>query len=110
MAARKNVETENHKKVKNQLEKECKGIPKGKVMSYKALAEKLGTSATTIGTIIKGCRGDDAMCFHRAVPTSGDLSKKSKMTTDTKQKVELLQSEGVEFLRGHVVPKECFVE
>ena len=109
MAARKNTDSDKYKQVRKELEKACKGIPKGKVMSYKALAEKLNTTPTMIGTILKSLHGDEIKPYLRAVPTNGDLARKTKMTKDAKAKMDLMEAEGVEF-SGNVVKKECFVE
>eukprot|EP00835_Amoeboradix_gromovi_P004376 NODE_336_length_10675_cov_0.185136.p9 type:complete len:109 gc:universal NODE_336_length_10675_cov_0.185136:7332-7006(-) len=108
MAARKNLDTEKFKQVRIELEKACKGIPKGKVMSYKVLAEKLNTTPTVIGTIVKNTHGSDISHFHRAVPTNGDVKQK-KMTIDSKKKMDLLEKDGILF-EGHVIKKECFAE
>ena len=73
-----------------------KKIPKGKVTTYKFLAEKLNTRAyRSVGTILSKNKDDLVPC-HRVVNQNGFVGKFSK-NGDIKTKVKLLEKEGIEF-------------
>ena len=79
----------------------CKKVPKGKVTTYKALAEKLGSKAyRAVGTAmnrnpygILNCNGKNMVPCHRVVGSSGDLVG---FAHGLKKKAELLRKEGIE--------------
>jgi len=78
----------------------CRKVPSGKVATYKALAEKLGSKAyRAVGTAmnknpygILNCEGKDMVPCHRIVGSSGNLVG---FTHGLKKKVELLRKEGI---------------
>jgi len=80
--------------------KVCKKVPKGKVTTYKALAEELGSKAyRAVGTAmnrnpygILNCNGRDMVPCHRVVGSSGNLVG---FAHGLKKKAELLRKEGI---------------
>ena len=86
----------------------CRKVPKGKVTTYKALAEKLGSKAyRAIGTAmnknpygILNCRGKEMVPCHRVVGSSGDLVG---FAHGLKKKAELLKKEGIKIKDNKIV-------
>ena len=83
----------------------CREIPKGKVTTYKALAEKLGTRAyQAIGQALKRNPYAPEVPCHRVVASDGSLGgfmgkRAGKCLT---KKVALLKKEGVSIARGKI--------
>ena len=86
----------------------CKKIPKGKVTTYKILAEKLGTKAyRAVGAAmnrnpygILNCNGKDMVPCHRVVASSGHLHG---FAHGLRKKAELLRKEGIEIKNGKIM-------
>lgn len=89
----------------------CKKIPKGKVTTYKILAEKLGTKAyRAVGSAmnknpngILNCNGKDIVPCHRVVASSGHLHG---FAHGLKKKAELLESEGIRVVTNKIADFE----
>ena len=89
----------------------CKKIPKGKVTTYKILAEKLGTKAyRAVGNAmnknpygILSCKGKNMVPCHRVVSSSGHLHG---FAHGLKKKAELLEKEGIKVVKDKVVDFE----
>lgn len=82
----------------------CKQIPKGKVTTYKAIAEKLNTKAyQSVGQALRKNPYKEVPC-HRVLSSKGDLHgfKGEKSKECLKEKESLLQSEGVKVKNGKV--------
>ena len=78
----------------NQVYELVKKIPKGKVSTYKIIAEKLNTRAyRAVGTIMSKNKDDLVPC-HRVVNQNGFVGKFSK-NGDIKTKVVLLKKERI---------------
>jgi len=94
----KRVATEFQKSVWEAL----KLIPRGRVTTYKAIAEYLGTRAVrAVGSAVgKNPYAPKVPC-HRVVPSSGELGNYSAEGGRTK-KMELLRSEGVAVENGKI--------
>ena len=86
----------------------CKKVPKGKVTTYKALSEKLGSKAyRAVGTAmnknpygILNCSGKNMVPCHRVVGSSGDLVG---FAHGLRKKAELLRKEGIEVKNNKIV-------
>ena len=86
----------------------CRKVPKGKVTTYKALAEKLGSKAyRAVGTAmnknpygILNCKGKNMVPCHRVVGSSGDLVG---FAHGLKKKAELLKKEGIKIKDNKIV-------
>ena len=86
----------------------CRKVPKGKVATYKALAEKLGSKAyRAVGTAmnknpygILNCNGKNMVPCHRVVGSSGDLVG---FAHGLKKKAELLKKEGIKIKDNKIV-------
>ena len=79
-------------------------VPKGKVTTYKAVAEKLGTKAyRAVGNAMNknphGFLNQGNVPCHRVVGSNGDLVG---FAHGLKKKTEMLKSEGVEVKNGKV--------
>ena len=84
---------------------ELKKVPKGKVTTYKLLAEKLGTKAyRAVGSALKNNPYAPEVPCHRVVKSSGKIGGfMGKMNgEEVAKKIVLLRNEGVEILGGKV--------
>lgn len=89
----------------------CRKIPKGKVTTYKILAEKLGTKAyRAVGAAmnlnpygILNCNGKDMVPCHRVVASSGHLHG---FAHGLKKKAELLEKEGIKVVTDKIADFE----
>ena len=95
----------------NNFDKRCyallKRIPKGKVTTYKLLAEALGTRAwRAVGNALS--RNPDLVSVpcHRVVRSDGKVGGYAK---GSEAKTVLLQGEGVTVTEGKVDPLEAFL-
>ena len=85
-----------------------KNVPKGKVTTYKILAEAAGTKAyRTVGRAmnknpygILNCRGKNMVPCHRVVASNGNLHG---FAHGLKKKKELLEKEGVNINDNKIV-------
>jgi len=76
-------------------------IPKGKVTTYKALAEALGTKAyRAVGNAMANNPTPIVVPCHRVVKTNGELGN---FALGTAKKIALLNSEGVRVLDNRIV-------
>ncbi len=81
----------------------CRRIPKGKVTTYKIIAEKLGTRAyRAVGRILNKNPHVDVPC-HRVVGSDGRLVG---FAHGIKRKKEVLQKEGIEIIGYKVAGME----
>ena len=86
----------------------CRKVPKGKVTTYKALSEKLGSKAyRAVGTAmnknpygILNCKGKNMVPCHRVVGSSGNLVG---FAHGLKKKAELLKKEGIKVKNNKIV-------
>ena len=86
----------------------CRKVPKGKVTTYKILAEKLGTKAyRAVGTAmnknpygILNCSGKNMVPCHRVISNSGHLHG---FAHGLKKKAELLEKEGIKVVKDKIV-------
>jgi methylated-DNA-[protein]-cysteine S-methyltransferase len=93
-----------NQKIYNLLKK----VPKGKVTTYKILAEAAGTKAyRAVGQAmnknpygILNCRGKDMVPCHRVVASNGHLHG---FAHGLKKKKKLLENEGIEMKNNKIV-------
>ncbi len=84
---------------------QLKQVPKGKVTTYKKLAEQLGTKAyRAVGSALKNNPYAPIVPCHRVVRSDGKVGGfMGKMTgEEVAKKIVLLRNEGVEVLGGKV--------
>lgn len=82
-----------------------KKIPKGKVTTYKIIADKLGTKAyRAIGQILKNNPNAPIVPCHRVVKSDGSVGGYFGKLID--QKIDLLISEGIKIKKGKVIGLE----
>lgn len=84
---------------------ELKKVPKGKVTTYKLLAEKLGTKAyRAVGSALKNNPYAPEVPCHRVVKSNGKIGGfMGKMSgEEVAKKIVMLRNEGVEILGGKV--------
>ncbi len=79
-----------------------KRIPRGKVVTYKAIAKKLNTKAyRAVGSALRNNKNPVKIPCHRVVNSDGSLGGyKGKL--GSKEKVRLLRKEGVEIKKGNI--------
>jgi len=85
----------------------CRKVPRGKVTTYKALADKLGSKAyRTVGTSmnknpygILSCKGKNMVPCHRVVASTGHLHG---FAHGLKKKAELLRKEGIKIKNNKI--------
>jgi methylated-DNA-protein-cysteine methyltransferase-like protein len=83
-------------------------IPVGKVTTYGEIARTLGMSSPrTVGTILHFNQDPVAVPCHRVVNAQGGLAKEFGFGGSTIQR-QLLEQEGVQFIRGRVDLRRCF--
>jgi methylated-DNA-[protein]-cysteine S-methyltransferase len=94
--------------MKNTFYEQCykvlKKVPKGKVTTYKAIAEKLNSKAyRAVGTAMnKNPYAPEIPC-HRVVNSNG---KVGNFATGQKKKIRLLKKEGIEIINGKISLKK----
>lgn len=92
------------KNTKNNFKESCyknlKKVPKGKVITYKILAESLNTKAyRAVGTAMKNNPYAPNVPCHRVIKSNGEVGE---FVNGKKEKIRLLKSEGVEITQGKV--------
>lgn len=88
---------------------ELRKVPKGKVTTYKLLAEKLGTKAyRAVGSALKNNPYAPEVPCHRVIKSDGKIGGfMGKMSgEEVARKIVLLRNEGVEILGGKIDLKE----
>jgi len=75
-------------------------VPEGKVTTYKALAEYLGTRAyQAVGTAMNKNPYAPIVPCHRVINSTGDIGGFAKGTT---KKIEMLTKEGIQIVDGKI--------
>lgn len=88
--------------LKDQVFEIVKKIPKGKVTTHKAIGDKLGTKAyRAIGQILKNNPNAPTVPCHRVIRSDGSVG--GYLGKKTKEKIEILKSEGIKIENGKVV-------
>jgi len=78
-----------------------KKVPKGRVTTYKAIAEALGTKAyRAVGNAMKNNSNVITVPCHRVVNSDGSVGG---YVNGTEKKIEILKSEGIEISNGKIV-------
>ena len=93
------------KSAPSEFERRCyallRQIPEGRVTTYKAIAEALGTKAyRAVGRAMGNNPDPIIVPCHRVVASNGSLGG---YTPGVDKKIALLESEGVRIEQGHVV-------
>lgn len=84
-----------------------KKIPKGKVTTYKAIADKIGTKAyRAIGKILSVNPHKDVPC-HRVVKSNREVGGFCG-SSDNRRKIQLLSKEGVKIVDGKVLKEYIY--
>lgn len=76
-----------------------KQIPKGKVVTYKILAEELGTHPRAVGKMLNSNPHPIIMPCHRVVCADGNIGG---YVLGVRKKAALLKEEGIEIKKGKV--------
>lgn len=91
-------------KFNNKIYNLCKRVPKGKVTTYKILAEKAGTKAyRAVGQAMKNNPFSPQVPCHRVVASDGGIGG---FSSGVKNKIKLLKKEGVEVKKNKIVDFE----
>ena len=82
----------------------CKRVPKGRVTTYKILAEKLGTRAyRAVGTAMKKNPYAPEVPCHRVVSSDGGIGG---FASGVKKKIKMLEREGVRVRNNRIMDFE----
>ena len=82
-------------------------IPKGKVATYKTIAEKLGTKAyQAVGSALKNNEHPIVIPCHRVINSDGDIGSYAGIYHNPKKK-KLLEEEGIT-VKGNKIDKKYF--
>ena len=84
---------------------ELRKVPKGKVTTYKLLAEKLGTKAfRAVGSALKNNPYAPEVPCHRVIKSDGKVGGFMGKTSgeEVAKKIVLLRGEGVEIIGGKI--------
>ena len=75
-------------------------IPRGKISTYKLVAQKLNTRAyRAVGQALKNNRRPRVPC-HRVIKSSGELG--GFRGSQTREKARILRSEGIKIRKGRI--------
>jgi methylated-DNA-[protein]-cysteine S-methyltransferase len=78
-------------------------VPRGKVITYKIVADKAGTSPRAVGSIMRSNPYPIEVPCHRVVMSDGGIGGYSGSNLNNiKKKIVLLKSEGVEVRDGKI--------
>lgn len=92
---------------------ELRKVPKGKVTTYKLLAEKLGTKAyRAVGSALKNNPYAPEVPCHRVIKSDGSIGGfMGKMNgEEVAKKIVLLRNEGVEIIGGKIDLEKFLVQ
>ena len=81
-----------------------KKIPKGKVTTYKLLAEKCNTSPRAIGKIMANNQDPIGCPCYKVVKSSGEIGGYSGKN-GIKGKIKLLEKDGIKIINGKIDKK-----
>ena len=94
-------------KFQNKVYEICKKIPKGKVTTYKAIAEAMGTKAyRAVGQALNRNPYAPKVPCHRVMSSDGSLGG---FATGLKNKIRLLKKEGIE-IKNNKIPKKFIMK
>jgi len=87
-------------KFQNKVYEICKKVPKGKVTTYKAIAEKMGTKAyRAVGSALNKNPYAPKVPCHRVINTNGSLGG---FASGTNKKIKLLRNEGIKIINNKI--------
>jgi len=95
----------------NKVYETVKSIPKGRVMTYKQIGEKINSKAyRAIGQVLKNNPNPRNIPCHRVIKSNRNVGGYFGHIDDevSKEKVRLLINEGVKILNGKV-DKDCVI-
>ncbi|MBI2971071.1 MAG: MGMT family protein [Candidatus Aenigmarchaeota archaeon] len=78
-----------------------KRIPKGKVTTYKALADACGTSPRAIGTVMRSNKNPVECPCYKVIRSDGSIGGYSG-EGGIKVKIKLLKRDGVAIIKGRI--------
>ncbi len=82
-------------------------VPKGKITTYKALAEKLGTKAyRAVGNAMNKNPYAPRVPCHRVVKSNGEVGG---FFSGTKKKIEMLRKEGIPIKEGKIIDFKSYL-
>ncbi|MFQ5647638.1 MAG: MGMT family protein [Candidatus Aenigmatarchaeota archaeon] len=82
-------------------------VPKGRVTTYKALAERAGTSPRAVGRAMARNRHPDAVPCFKVVRSDGSLGGYSG-PGGVREKIRRLEREGIEVKKGKIEERYFF--
>jgi len=91
--------------IKEKVYEVVKKIPRGKVSTYKAVAQAAGTHPRAVGMILHANPDLISVPCYRVVKSDGSLGGYSR---GIKKKIELLKRDGIEIKKGKIDLKKYF--
>ena len=101
----------NVTKFENSVYDLCKKVPKGKVTTYKAIANKLGVKAyRAVGQALRCNPYAPKVPCHRVIASDGTMGGFGGATSGPKirKKIKLLRKEGIEIKNNKISKKFLF--
>ena len=90
-------------KFQNKVYEICKKVPKGKVTTYKHIADKMGTKAyRAVGTALNKNPYAPKVPCHRVINSNGSIGG---FASGIKNKIKLLKKEGIEIKNNRISRK-----
>ena len=87
-------------KFQEKVYKLCKKVPKGKVTTYKILAEKLNVKAyRAVGNALNKNPYAPRVPCHRVIKSTGEIGG---FASGTRNKIKLLRKEGIKMEKGKI--------
>ena len=87
-------------KFQEKVYKLCKKVPKGKVTTYKILAEKLNVKAyRAVGNALNKNPYAPRVPCHRVIKSTGEIGG---FASGTRNKIKLLRKEGIKIEKGKI--------
>lgn len=95
-------------KFQNKVYEICKKVPKGKVTTYKAIAEAMGTKAyRAVGQALNKNPYAPKVPCHRVVNSQGHLHG---FASGLRKKASLLKEEGIKIKNNRILDKESIIK
>jgi len=82
-------------------------VPKGRVVTYKILAEKVGTAPRAVGQIMKRNKHPDSVPCYKVIKSDGSLGGYTH-PKGLEEKIRRLEREGIKVRNGKIDEKYFF--
>lgn len=104
------ISVKNWSSARLAISKRLLQVPRGKVVSYGALAQQNNSSPRGVGSVMRSNPVPWAIPCHRVIHSDGRLGKLGGTVSGTKEKARILRAEGVLFNSEGTVNPKSFVK